>query len=280
MQQPFQQCLARLLASQGLTITHAFPVQLFNTNCPPEHALPTFGRPHTTLGIIIGNTNELWAHFIQHLSSQSAAAGLDNSYGDNPLDAYVEAVVTRAVEQSCHQQEVLPPLPALPQQQEQPQPQQNQPQQQHLQQQLPQQQSHNSTQTHTKFALRFSHHTEPGRFVNMMRAAQLSGLAYYSSTTHLCMHPLYGPWFALRAVAVVDADGPDPSGFTQLPCPYPDVEAEAAVKVWEEIAGRFVKGRGCLRCDAKAMSPLVRLWGHVCYCGLVCSNSSRGRACV
>jgi hypothetical protein len=93
--------------------------------------------------------------------------------------------------------------------------------------------SHSTTQPpgSCEYAIRFSHHTEPGSFVNMMRAAQLSGLAYYSDTTHLCMHPVYGPWLALRAVAVFNVDGPDPAGFCQLPCPYPDLEAEAAVKV-------------------------------------------------
>jgi hypothetical protein len=63
----------------------------------------------------------------------------------------------------------------------------------------------------------------------MLRAAQLSGLAYYSSTTHLAMHACYGPWFALRAVAVFDCQGPDPAdpAFDQMTCPYPELEQEA-----------------------------------------------------
>ncbi|WIA19745.1 hypothetical protein OEZ85_005665 [Tetradesmus obliquus] len=63
----------------------------------------------------------------------------------------------------------------------------------------------------------------------MLRAAQLSGLAYYSPTTHLALHTRYGPWFALRAVAVFDCEGPDPadSVFDQITCPYPELEQQA-----------------------------------------------------
>lgn len=197
--------LAVVLAAQfGLDIVHAFPVQLFNVQgCPAEHALPDFGRA-STLGVIVGNSNALWPAFLQHLASHPAALE-----AANPLDVFVEAAVTHAVTQCCQ---------ALQRQQQCPSD-NNRP---------AKQQDRNGG---VRCAIRFSHHTEPGRFVNMMRAAQLSGLAYYSSTTHLCMHPRYGPWFALRAVAVFDVDGPDPSAFTQLPCPHPDLEAQAAEQV-------------------------------------------------
>lgn len=199
-----QACLARLLAPHGLTIVHPFPVQLFNSQgCPPEHQLPSFDRS-STLGIVIGNTNALWSRFIQHLASQPESV---LSQG-NPLDHYVEAAVTQAIHQcSClagAEDDALgtsQPVPA------------------------------SSSRSSLQHIVRFSHHTEPGKFVNMLRAAQLSGLAYYSSTTHLCMHPEYGPWFALRAVAVFDTNGPDPSNVSELPCPYPDLEAAAAEQV-------------------------------------------------
>jgi len=197
-----QACLARLLAPHGLTIVHPFPVQLFNSQgCPPEHQLPSFDRS-STLGIVIGNTNALWPRFIQHLASQSESFV---SHG-NPLDHYVEAAITQAIQQcSC--------LPAAADDA----PGTSQP--------VP------ASSSSLQHIVRFSHHTEPGKFVNMLRAAQLSGLAYYSSTTHLCIHPEYGPWFALRAVAVFDTNGPDPSNFSELPCPYPDLEAAAAEQV-------------------------------------------------
>lgn len=239
--QQLQSCLARLLAARGLAIVHAFPVQLFNSQgCPEEHQLPTFGRS-STLGIVIGNNNALWPVFIQHL-----AAYPDALSADNPLDDLIEATVTQAVQECC--QECLPVqqpqaqqqcskagCPVRQQQQEAPQ-QQDHPGSPHNSSHQHQQHESSSSihqldQVSLRFIVRFSHHTDPGKFVNMMRAAQLSGLAYYSNTTHLCMHQEYGPWFALRAVAVIDVDGPDPAAFSQLPCPYPDVEAEAAQQV-------------------------------------------------
>lgn len=224
--------LPRLLGAQGFHIAHAFPVQLFNNSpgCPDEHQLPTFGRS-TTLGVVIGNTNGLWPCFVQHLAAHPVAQA-----ADNPLDVFVEATVTQAVQQ-C-----LSELPAQACQQHDP------PASAHHGQPLtpddglaqPACSSSRGSMQHqfttpvsppTRFTIRFSHHTEPGKFVNMMRAAQLSGLAYYSSTTHLCMHPEFGPWFALRGVAVFDVDGPDPAAFRQLPCPHPDLESQAADKV-------------------------------------------------
>lgn len=217
--------LAAVLAAQfGLDIVHAFPVQLFNVQgCPAEHALPDFGRA-STLGVVIGNSNALWPAFLQHLASHPAALE-----AANPLDVFVEAAVTHAVTHCCcqAQQQQCPNRPA-------------------------EQQDRNGS---VRFAIRFSHHHEPGRFVNMMRAAQLSGLAFYSSTTHLCMHPRYGPWFALRAVAVFDVDGPDPLGFTQLPCPHPDLEAQAA----EQVSCRLCVPRPVITqlCHCPTLRPVL-----------------------
>ncbi len=51
-------------------------------------------------------------------------------------------------------------------------------------------------------------HEVPPRRVAMQRLADLSGLAPLSKTTHLNVHPTYGPWIGLRALVVVDVDGP------------------------------------------------------------------------
>ncbi|MBM4270382.1 MAG: hypothetical protein FJ144_27890 [Deltaproteobacteria bacterium] len=55
-------------------------------------------------------------------------------------------------------------------------------------------------------ALRFAHESEP-RYLPMQRLAALAGLAPVSDG-RLSAHPAYGPWFALRAVAIFDVDGP------------------------------------------------------------------------
>jgi cyanocobalamin reductase (cyanide-eliminating) / alkylcobalamin dealkylase len=53
----------------------------------------------------------------------------------------------------------------------------------------------------------FAHVTEPRPFP-IQRLAEQVGLAALSPC-HLAIHPLHGPWLALRAVLVVDVDGPD-----------------------------------------------------------------------
>jgi methylmalonic aciduria homocystinuria type C protein len=52
----------------------------------------------------------------------------------------------------------------------------------------------------------FSHVTQPRAFP-MQRLAERVGLAALSPS-HLAIHPLHGPWLALRAVAVIDVAGP------------------------------------------------------------------------
>ena len=61
--------------------------------------------------------------------------------------------------------------------------------------------------------VRFSHEPPPRR-VAMQRLAHVSGLAALTPSM-LCVHPVYGPWLALRAAIVLDAAGP--SGAPPLP---------------------------------------------------------------
>jgi hypothetical protein len=58
--------------------------------------------------------------------------------------------------------------------------------------------------------VRFSHVVRPrDRFVDVLRAAAGSGMAYFSIAAHLCAHPTAGPFFSLRAVIVLDAEAAD-----------------------------------------------------------------------
>lgn len=49
----------------------------------------------------------------------------------------------------------------------------------------------------------------PPRRIAMQRLAEVAGLATLAPS-HLAIHPVYGPWFALRAAIVLDLDGPPP----------------------------------------------------------------------
>ncbi len=54
--------------------------------------------------------------------------------------------------------------------------------------------------------------------VALQRLAHVAGLAYLSSS-HLSVHPVYGPWIGLRAVCVIDIDGPpEPPAAIQQSC--------------------------------------------------------------
>lgn len=65
--------------------------------------------------------------------------------------------------------------------------------------------------------VRWGHHVPAT--VAIQRAAAVAGLAHLAAS-HLCVHPEYGPWLALRAVVVLDADGP--------PTPAPPVDPPCA----------------------------------------------------
>jgi hypothetical protein len=59
-----------------------------------------------------------------------------------------------------------------------------------------------------KYFVKFSHDVENNEIVSMQKACHVSGLAFNEENIGLCIHPIYGPWFALRAVIVFDLDAP------------------------------------------------------------------------
>lgn len=66
----------------------------------------------------------------------------------------------------------------------------------------------------------YAHETKPGRLVAVQRMAHVAGVAHLDERCHLSIHPSLGPWFALRAVVVLDdVEGP---GDDQKPKPPPN----------------------------------------------------------
>lgn len=53
----------------------------------------------------------------------------------------------------------------------------------------------------------YSHRPHAGRFLPFQRLAVLTGLGALSPS-QLVIHPIYGPWFALRAVILLDGPAP------------------------------------------------------------------------
>lgn len=65
--------------------------------------------------------------------------------------------------------------------------------------------------------LRWAHKPEPAH-VSMQTLAQLAGIGY-KTDSYLVVHPVYGQWVALRAVAVLPVRGPDEAfAWTDPPC--------------------------------------------------------------
>lgn len=53
----------------------------------------------------------------------------------------------------------------------------------------------------------YGHRRQGGAFLPLQRIAVVTGLGALAPS-HLVIHPVYGPWFALRAVVVTDGDPP------------------------------------------------------------------------
>src|SRR4030095_5232612 len=81
---------------------------------------------------------------------------------------------------------------------------------------------------------------QPPRRVAMQRLAHVSGLAHLSRS-FLNVHPVYGPWIALRAAVVCDIDGPSGPA-CDPPRPCPDC-AHACVPLLERAAAAL-RARG------------------------------------
>jgi methylmalonic aciduria homocystinuria type C protein len=63
-------------------------------------------------------------------------------------------------------------------------------------------------------AIRFAHRPP---YPPIQRMADHAGLAHLQPS-HLCVHPVLGPWIAMRAVVVLDAEGPPAPAPTPPPC--------------------------------------------------------------
>lgn len=76
----------------------------------------------------------------------------------------------------------------------------------------------------------FGHRRHAGAFVPLQRLAVAAGLGALAPS-HLVIHPVYGPWFALRAAVVIEGEPP-----VREPAPLP------------------------CRCDASCSAALERAW--------------------
>ena len=98
------------------------------------------------------------------------------------------------------------------------------------------------------------------KFVDLGCVAQVSGLAYYNDALHLSLHPTFGPWFAMRAVLVVDVDFDEQ--WVQVPSstnPIEDLEGEISSQ-YEAL--KAAGGIENWRCHWREWANLRKLGGR------------------
>ncbi len=163
--QPLSAQLAATAAQAGFDLVLPFGLAHYNAAAPEPERLADFGRPNA-LGILFGNTRQLWPAFTRAFETEP-----EISTAAEPLDTYVVQRLRGLLDSA----------------------------------------------TQLRHELTFSHVTQPRAFP-IQRLAERVGLASLSPS-HLLIHPLHGPWLALRAIAVVDMDGPgDPPPLPGTPC--------------------------------------------------------------
>jgi methylmalonic aciduria homocystinuria type C protein len=79
----------------------------------------------------------------------------------------------------------------------------------------------------------FAHRRYDGRYLPFQRLAVVAGVAALSPS-QLLIHPIYGPWFALRAVIVCDGEPPFAAPVTR-PC---ECAAHGCVAAFERASAR------------------------------------------
>lgn len=146
--------IATAAARAGFDIVHPFNVAHYNAMAPVGQRLDDGGRVDA-LGILFGNTRQLWPAF-----TRAYAADATLQRAPQPLDTYTVTRLTALLAEASN----------------------------------------------ARAQLVFSHVTQPLAFP-IQRLAERVGLAAISPS-HLAIHPLHGPWLALRAVAVIDTSGP------------------------------------------------------------------------
>jgi hypothetical protein len=189
---------AACFAKRGFDLAHPFSVDAFNKGLRERHDanartaaekgkdpppptppfLPTRpgGASTTTVALLVGNTGaSFWPCFLRWLTANNDPT---QDFPPDPLDAFVVEAVSDAVAEAtgcgaaANTETSLSSCPSLP----------------------------------PPLDVRFSHVMRPpDRFVDVLRAAAGSGMAYFSLAAHLCAHTVAGPYFSLRAVVVLDA---------------------------------------------------------------------------
>ncbi|KAF9278881.1 hypothetical protein BKA57DRAFT_532078 [Linnemannia elongata] len=185
----FLSSLRRSLGQLGLDIVHPFAAQSYNaTTLGQSNPMPTFSQT-STLSIIVGSHKTFWKTFLaQHYPSKFTS----EAEAKDPMDHYCERLIPRVTLQALQDAQLYS--------------------------------DKEGQEFTTPFSVAFSHWritvppagtpplgSKPTGFVAppttilpIQHVAQAAGFAYFNPIAFLNVHPVYGPWFGMRAIVMVD----------------------------------------------------------------------------
>lgn len=165
--------LARLrsaFASRGFDIVHPFKSNWLPQGTAGNLHLLQLEPSRAEVGLIIGNTKNIWPHFVSSLNEDLPI---------NPLDVFVEHEIARLTS-SLNVNDIF-----------------------------------------------FAHERSSDRIISFQKLASATNLAHYSEELGLCVHTIYGTWFAFRAAVMLDGvcfedlgvdDPGEPKKQLEFPC--------------------------------------------------------------
>ncbi|KAG0016402.1 hypothetical protein BGZ81_011214 [Podila clonocystis] len=184
----FLTSLRRSLGQLGLDIVHPFAAQSFNaTVLGQANPMHTFNQT-STLSLIVGSNKTFWETFLaQHHPSKFDT----EAERKDPMDHYCERLIPRVTLQSLKDAGLY---------------------------------RDDDQEIVTQFSVAFSHWRitvppagtpppgsrptgfvpPPAETLPIQHVAHAAGFAYFNPVAFLNVHPVYGPWFGMRAIVMVD----------------------------------------------------------------------------
>ncbi|KAG0310839.1 hypothetical protein BGZ99_010517, partial [Dissophora globulifera] len=184
--------IASLRASMrrlGLDIVHPFAAQSYNaTALGHEKPMPTFNQT-STLSFIVGSNKTFWEPFLaQHYPAELKT----EAEKKDPMDHYCERLIPEATLQALKDAQLYSDT--------------------------------DGQEFTTPFTVAFSHWyitdppagtpppgakptgfvAPPPKVLPIQHVAHAAGFAHFNPIAFLNVHPIYGPWFGMRAIVMVD----------------------------------------------------------------------------
>ncbi|KAG0213266.1 hypothetical protein BGX28_004839 [Mortierella sp. GBA30] len=184
----FLRSLRNSLGQLGLDIVHPFAAQSFNaTALGQSNPMPTFNQS-STLSFIVGSHKSFWEPFL----AQHYPARLTEVEAKDPMDHFCERLIPQVTLQALRDANLYS--------------------------------DKEGEELLTAFSVAFSHWkvtappagtphegsnptgfvAPPVKSLPIQHVAHASGFAYFSPIAFLNVHPVYGPWFGMRAIVMVD----------------------------------------------------------------------------